>query len=432
MSAPDDAEDVSATGADAAVDAPTRADIARLLLVAALLGILVGGGFEAFERAMERTRDAVWFDLAGEQPGAWTTIAIATVGGLALGVVLELVPGGGGQHPGDVHSIVPQGEIPLATALGIVVAGFVSLVAGASLGPEGAVIPAAAGIAAWVAATSRVDPRFAPLLRGAGLAALLAAMFGSPLAGVIPLLEVVPLTGVGMTTLVLPALTAASTATLTLRMLDVEPAGFLPLEYAGFERGHILWAVLFGILGGLGGLAVHHLTPLLRSATRRLDATNVLLTTTLAGAAIGGLYAIGGDDTRFSGIPELMDLIDRGATERIVIAAIAVKIVATSLSLAAGYRGGRIFPLTYIGGAIGLLGHVVLDGVPLSLAVGAGLAGSMAAGLAAPVTAALIAGVLLGPSMLPLAVLAVVASHTVHLLAGQMAAGPTPAPPTAP
>ena len=30
------------------------------------------------------------------------------------------------------------------------------------------------------------------------------------------------------------------------------------------------------------------------------------------------------------------------------------------------------------------------------------------------------------------AVLAVVASHTVHLLAGQMAAGPTPAPPTAP
>lgn len=404
---------------------PTRAEIIRLLVVAALLGIVVGGGFEAFEWASHHARHALWFDLAGERPGAIVTIAVATVGGIALGITLRLIPGRGGPHPGDTHGIVPEGDIPLTTSLGVLVAGFVSLVAGASLGPEGAVIPAAVGVAAFAATTTRIDPQLRPLLSGAGLAALLATMFGSPVAGVIPLMEVVPVTGLRMTTLVLPSLTAASTATLTLRALDAEPAGYLPIGYAGFEVGHIGWAVLFGILGGLGGMAVQRLTPILRSATKRLDAVNVILTTTVAGAGLGVLYAIGGDDTRFAGIPELLDLMERGTTERIVVAAIVVKVAATSLSLAAGYRGGRIFPLTYVGGAIGLLGHVVLDSVPLPVAIGAGLAGSIAVGLTAPVTAALIAGVILGPSMMPLAVLAVVASHCAHLLAGPRAASPT-------
>ena len=75
---------------------------------------------------------------------------------------------------------------------GTVAIGLVGLVGGAALGPEGAVFPAAAGAALQLARWGRLPAGIHPLVQGAGLAALLAAMFGSPVAGVIPLLELIP------------------------------------------------------------------------------------------------------------------------------------------------------------------------------------------------------------------------------------------------
>lgn len=401
---------------------PAPLDIVRLLAASAFVGVAVGLGFEAFETAMHRAREWLWSDMAGELPSTVTVVAITTIGGLTLGVALRLVPGRGGDHPADGHALIPHSIDSVSTVLGVLLVGFIGLVAGASLGPEGAVIPAAAGISIVAGRSFKMPSVLAPILPGAGVAALLAAMFGSPLAGVVPLLEVIPAgLGIPLPLIVLPSLTASAMASITLSVIGAEPAGFLPLGYSGFERGDVLWAVFIGVVVGAVGLGVDRLTAALRVLTRRLDGRNIMLTTTLAGLVLGVIYATAGKEIRFAGIPELLELTtsDTHATGALLV--VAAKVVVTSVCLAGGFRGGKIFPIAFIGGASGFALHELIGSVPISVAVGGGLAAALATGLGAPLTAALVAGAVLGPELLPIAVICVVSAYTVHLLAQQLA-----------
>lgn len=394
------------------------------LLVAAALGVVVGAGFELFETLSDAVRDLVWVDLIGEEPGSLATIATATIGGLAVGVALLLVPGHGGPHPAEPHELIggSSGETHrLSTVAGTLIVGFVTLVAGASLGPEGALIPAVIGLAAIASRWARVPPAFAPTITGAALAALLAAMFGSPLAGAVPLLEVTPVSGAGLVVVILPALTASATAALTLQVLDVQAAGFLTLGFEGFQRGDIIWAVLIGIAAGSLGIAFVKLLEWLRRLAMRAEGIHLLLATVAGGFVVGVLYAIAGDDIRFSGVPELQFLIASTETAGVALLAVAAKLVATAVCLSVGYRGGKIFPLTFAGGALGLAVHLMWNGIPLAVAVTAGLAGTIAVGVEAPVVAALISAAVVGPAMLPLAIVAIVSAYSVFLLSAQLA-----------
>lgn len=407
----------------------------RLLAASALLGVVVALGYEAFETVMHHVRDLLWHDLIGDDPAAWATIVLATGGGLALGLALRFLPGHGGDHPADGHALIPDVEGRVVLVVSTLVVGFVSLVAGASLGPEGAIIPAAAGISLVTARWFRLPGALPRLLPGVGVSALLATMFGSPLAGAVPLLEmaagaVVP---VPLVLVVLPSLTASATAVITLQLLEIEASGILPLDDPGFAPGHLLWAVVLGVVAGAAGLAVTRLVPLLRRVTRRIDSRSVVLTASLGGFVLGVLYVIGGPEVRFAGIPEILILVQESPTAGVALFAVAVKLLATASCLATGYRGGKIFPIAFIGAATGLVVHAVFDGLPVSVALGCGIAGALATGLGTPVTATLIAGAVLGPELLPVAVISVVAAHTVHLLAAQLAplALPTPPAPSA-
>jgi H+/Cl- antiporter ClcA len=167
----------------------------------------------------------------------------------------------------------------------------------------------------------------------------------------------------------------------------------------------------------------------LRTATRRIDQRSVVLTATLGGLGLGVLYVIGGPEVRFAGIPEILILVEEQPGVGVALFAVLVKLLATAWCLAAGYRGGKIFPITFLGAATGLAVHAVFDGLPVSVALGCGIAGALATGLGTPVTAALVAGVVLGPDLLPVAIISVVAAHTVHLLAAQLAPLAPPTPP---
>lgn len=406
---------------------------ARLLLVSTGVGVVVALGFVGFEWLLEHAHHYLWVTVAGDDPAALVTIGLATAGGLALGLALRFMPGHGGHHPAEGHGLlIGGGAVTPAIICGSLVVGFVGLAGGASLGPEGAMLPAAAGVSLLAAHWCRVPAAMTPLVQGAGLAALLAAMFGSPLAGVVPLMELSPVaTASSMTLLVLPSLASAAAAALTLQVLESEPLGTLPFVYEGFEAPHLLWALLIGVLAGAVGLMVARVTVALRRFTIRLDARSVLLTSVVGGLVLGVLYVIGGTNVRFAGVPELVYLVDDTDHAWAAIGAMAIKVLATGWCLAAGYRGGKIFPVAFAGGAAGLALHLAFPSLPLALAVGVSLACAIATGLGSPVTAALIAAMLLGPTILPLAVLGVVAAHTVHLLAEQLDIG-VPTAPTGP
>ena len=432
MGATPSSSSVPPVGPAPAGSGPTPAVVARLLGTSAALGVLIAIGFQGFTRAMHHTQHWVWHTLAGEQPSAVVTIAIATFGGAALGVTLLLAPGHGGPHPAEHHGLLAGGAVPWPAILGSLAVGFVGLVAGASLGPEGAVIPAAVGLSVLAVGWARLPARMGLLVQGSGLSALLASMFGSPLAGIVPILEAVPAGAVPtMALLVLPSLTAAATAVLTQQVFSWTAVGHLPLEAVEFRPAHLVWAVLIGVVAGAAGLLIDRVTRLLRRVTVRLDARSILLSTSVGGLLLGVLYAVGGDEIRFAGIPELLDLAAETETAWAAVAAMALKVVATSACLAAGYRGGKIFPAAFVGGATGLALHLAIDSIPLSIALAVGLSAAMATALSFPVIAAVNAAAILPASVLPLALLGIVTAHAVHLLASQLTAvvAPASAPP---
>ena len=267
---------------------PDTLAVARLLVVCAVLGVVIALGFVGFEELLHRGQHFLWVTVIGHQPSNVAVIALAAAGGLALGLALLLVPGHGGDHPADGHNILAGGDDRIPVLLGILFVGLIGLCFGASLGPEGAVLPVAAGISVLMAKWLHIPGPMGPLVKAAGLGALLAAMFGNPLAGLVPLMELIPTAALSsMAMLVLPSLTAGATAVLTLQVIDEVPIGRLPLEYIDFRPMHLVWAVVVGIIAGALGLVVHRAVTAMRPITRRLDSRSAILTTTLGGVQIG-------------------------------------------------------------------------------------------------------------------------------------------------
>ncbi|MFZ4720164.1 MAG: chloride channel protein [Ilumatobacteraceae bacterium] len=410
---------------------PTPAIVVKLLAVSAVLGVVVALGFEAFERGLEHAQHWLWHTVAGDAPGWATTVTITTVGGLVTGLLVRFLPGHGGAHPADGHGLLnpDPDSARLKVVLSVLIVGFVSLMVGASLGPEGALLPGVAGAALLVSRLVKAQGPAQRLLLGAALAALLAAMFGSPLAGVVPLLEMVPVaSGASMALLVLPALTATATATITLQVLGVTAAGRIPFSYDDFHWPHLFVALLVGVVAGAAGMMLTPATAALRSLTKRLDRVSVVITLTVGGLCLGWLYVIGGVTVRFRGIPELLGAVAQTESAPRALLLAAVKLAATAWCLAVGFRGGKIFPIAYVGGTVGLALHLFIPSIPVELAWGIGMAAAMATALGTPVMAALIAASLMTPAMLPLALLGVVAAHTVYVLGHQLSAAQPDAP----
>ena len=86
--------------------------------------------------------------------------------------------------------------------------------------------------------------------------------------------------------------------------------------------------------------------------------------------------------------------------------------IAVSLSLSAGFLGGNVFPMIFIGGTSGVLVHLLIPGVPLSLAVAAMMAAVPGAFLNAPLSLTLIAAGTVGleaAAVIPIAVAVAIA-----------------------
>ena len=79
----------------------------------------------------------------------------------------------------------------------------------------------------------------------------------------------------------------------------------------------------------------------------------------------------------FKGLTQMGELLkDPGAYSAGQLAMIAgIKALALLVAACALFRGGRIFPATFIGVALGLLGNALFPSIPLGLAVACGIIG---------------------------------------------------------
>jgi H+/Cl- antiporter ClcA len=172
----------------------------------------------------------------------------------------------------------------------------------------------------------------------------------------------------------------------------------------------LLVAVPFSLVGGLAGILFTLLFRWLRKLMQPLKGRLVLrgLIGGLGMGVIGVLLPL----TLFSGEEQTMTLIEQASTIGFwTLIWLAVgKLVATSLLLATGWKGGYIFPIMFAGVALGMAGHLLFPATPIPVTVAAILAGALVAALRAPLFAALFTLVLVQAETAPVVAVAVLVS----------------------
>lgn len=391
----------------------THTYLGLLLLVSGIAAVIALATL-AFLGAYSGLREVVWGevpDALGVDPFSWYALAVTTLGGLAVGILLRVVPGHGGPGPAEGHGIGME-EVPASHAAGMVLVSLVSLTAGASLGPEAALLAVALAVGTALAARLK-RAELEKVFGMSGVGSLLSGLFGSPFAPAVMVLEVTKVTGRNLYVFLIPVLVASSVGLLIFDAILNGPLLEIALpSYTAVELAHVFEALAVAAVAAAVGMLV---IAALRGVQRlfRPVAGQTVLKATLGGIGIGVIALIAGEETLFSGEHELEVLLDHpeayGAGTLLLI--LGGKILALALSLETGFRGGRIFPVLFIGSTVGFLTADLIERVPLAVAVACGMAGAAVAIMRLPVFVALLVAFFAAPVTIPLIILACIVGY---------------------
>ena len=315
---------------------------------------------------------SVPLSLGIEASGQLWTIAVLTLTGIAVGLVVRFSPGHAGPDPATESLIgapISTGALP-----GLVAALVLGLAGGVSLGPEHPVM--VMNIALAVAIGSRLFPRVSSLdwtiLAASGT---IGALFGTPVAAALIFSQTlnssndVPL----WDRLFAPLLAAAAGALTT--DLFVHPNFSLPIPvYPPMHFVDILSGAIVTLIAIAVGMVAVWCLPRLHALMNRLK--NPVLTLGLGGLLLGILGAAGGHITLFKGLEEMQQIaLSQTLTAGDFLLIALVKLAALVIASASGFRGGRIFPAVFVGVALGFMLHAHVEAVPAAITVSCAILG---------------------------------------------------------
>jgi H+/Cl- antiporter ClcA len=353
----------------------------RKLLILAVPAILVGVVSALILWTLDRIADSlstvIWDtvpDALGVDPNGWWIILVLTLTGLAVGIALQVLPGHGG--PDSATTELVGTPLPLRTLPGLAVVTLLGLAGGVSLGPENPII--AINTAIIVAVFARLIPQVSTqvsILLAAS--ATIGALFGTPVAAALVFTGLVAAVRSGGSLwdkLFLP-LAAAGAASITMHLLGAPPFAFDMPAYGPPQAFDILTGALVACAVTVIGLAALAVFPLVYRALHALR--HPILIATAGGLVLGILGFLGGPITMFKGLTQMGELLqDPGQYDAGQLAAIAgIKLVALLVAASALFRGGRVFPATFIGVALGLLICALFPSLSMSLVVACAVLG---------------------------------------------------------
>jgi H+/Cl- antiporter ClcA len=351
------------------------------LLVLSIPAILVGAvsalilwGLEQLASLLE---DVLWGtlpDALGVDPWGWWVILVLTLTGLAVGLGLRFLPGHGG--PDSATTELVSEPLRLTALPGLALVTILALAGGVSLGPENPIIAinTALIVALFARLIPRLPPRIAMLLAAS---ATIGALFGTPVAAALVFTGIVAAVREGGSLwdkLFLPV-AAAGAGAITMHLLGAPPFAF-DIPSAGtpdpLEIGLGIVVVVAATVVALAALAAFPVIYRMLHALR-----SPIVIPVVGGFVLGILGLIGGEITMFKGLDQMGELITNvDDYDPAQLAAIAgIKIVALLVAASALFRGGRVFPATFIGAALGLLAYALIPGLPMGLALACGVLG---------------------------------------------------------
>lgn len=360
-------------------DRPTTRQLAALSIPAILVGVGCALLLIGISVLAEKLQDLLWTTLpdsvgvAGES--RWWIFGILTVVGVAVGLVVWKMPGHAGPDPATTDLVsAPLGLSALPSLAVVLVLG---LAGGVSLGPENPIIAINTALTVWAVCRvwKKVPTEVAVLLAAA---ATVGAMFGTPVAAALVFTEMAASRPGGqLWDKLFAPLVAAGAGALTMVAFGRPVIAVDIPAYDDPRLVDLVSAVVVALAAALLCLAAVYAFPVLHAFFQRMP--NPLIAITAGGLVLGVLGAIGGPLTLFKGLDEMKELTavadDKSAGQLALIA--VVKMAALLVAATCGFRGGRIFPAVFIGVGVGLLAHSVVDGIPLPIAISAGVLGTV-------------------------------------------------------
>lgn len=349
------------------LDQPLRFNpfvFSRIFLLWALLG-LIGGLIAGIYWI---TLEFLTSSLATFQ--GWLVVPVMAGCGLLAGLVIHFFG-----DPGEIHLIVNnirfnKGKLDPKQNPSMIVSSLLCVASGGSLGPEAPLVQVTGSTGTWLGKLFRLKGDSLRTLSIAGMASGFTALFGAPLGGSLFSLEILHHKhAVEYYKAIIPALVASCCSYLVFALvihLGLGPVWNLSAyEYSGiFDFGY---AVLFGILGTSLGWAFIFCTRFFKFLFERRPVPIYLKT--LAGGILLGIIAYYFPLTRYFGHHEINELLQGSFSIRWLLAIMVFKVIAISVTVTSGWRGGFIIPLFFAGATLGLILHQLFPTIKLSLAV---------------------------------------------------------------
>ena len=232
----------------------------KLLALVILLGLISALVTFTFIALVHQGTRLVWEQTAlvvGIDPRLFT-ILVCALGGLLVGLLVKFF----GDHNAIFAELMQEfgrtGRFNYRHAPGIVITAFVSLISGASLGPEAPLADACGGIGTWISDRLKLDDQETRTMGYSGVSGMLAAFVTNPLGGALLGLESARGGASGMQTyfwVLFPSLLASAVSTVLFVWLSgtfFETLYKFPVYTPRLMD--LFYAAPLGVLGGIAGL----------------------------------------------------------------------------------------------------------------------------------------------------------------------------------
>lgn len=338
---------------------PSLYYLIKWLVICTCIGIVTGSISAFFLKSLE-------WATAYREANYWI-IALLPVGGFIIGITYHLfgnsVVKGNNLLLEEFHS--PKKVIPFKMAPLVLFGTVITHLFGGSAGREGTAVQIGGAVADQFTKIFKLSKIDRKIVITAGISAGFASVFGTPLAGGIFALEVLILGRIRLDAIV-PSFLAAVLANYFCIIWGVHHTHYHIDEVADMNFVNLLWAMLAGIIFGLVAMLFSKSTHFWASQFKKFIKYPPLR------PAIGGvilaviIYSIGTTKYIGLGVPTIVESFTSNMNSYDFLA----KLLFTSFTLGAGFKGGEVTPLFYIGAT---LGNVLIWFIPLPMGLLTGM-----------------------------------------------------------
>lgn len=325
------------------------------LVICVLIGLISGSASAFFLVALE------WVTQIREYNN-WI-ICLLPIGGLIIGLVYHYY----GASVTKGNNLIleeyenPQQPVPFKMAPLVLIGTLITHLVGGSAGREGTAVQMGGAIADQFSNWFQLDKSDRKTILILGISAGFASVFGTPLAGALFALEVVYFSKINLKS-VLFSFIVAYVAYYTVEFWQVKHTHYSIPSLPNINEINLLWTIGVGILFGLAALLFSRTTHFWSRLFSKYI-TYAPLRPLIGGTVLALIiFLIGTTKYIGLGVPEIVKAFSTPNESYDFL----LKILFTGFTLGAGFKGGEVTPLFFVGATLGSALSVI---VPLPIAL---------------------------------------------------------------